>query len=125
MLGEATCNGFFADNWLAVIRGNRLYKLRAKAVVVATGSLEQPAVFRNNDLPGIMMGSAAQRLIHFYGVRPGKRAVILTANDDGYAQAIDLLKIGSEVVIRVHMPMRRRHFIEWPSRMKNTVVVDG
>jgi len=83
VLSEATCNGWFADNWLAVIRGNRLYKLRAKAVVIATGSLEQPAVFRNNDLPGIMLGSAAQRLIHLYGVRPGRRAVVLTANADG------------------------------------------
>jgi sarcosine oxidase subunit alpha len=97
VMTDAVVTGLFTDNWIPVISGNRFYKLRAKAVVVATGSIEQPAVFRNNDLPGIMMGSAAQRLIHLYGVRPGKRAVILTANDDGYAQAIDLLKIGSEV----------------------------
>ena len=51
---------------------------------------EQPIVFRNNDLPGIMYGSAAQRLIKLYGVRPGKRAVVLTANDDGYGVALDL-----------------------------------
>ncbi len=61
---------------------------------MATGSIEQPAVFRNNDLPGVMMGSAAQRLIHLYGVKPGTRAVILTANDDGYGVALDLVEAG-------------------------------
>ena len=47
-----------------MIKGNRLYKLRAKSIVVATGSIEQPSVFRNNDLPGVMFASAAQRLIN-------------------------------------------------------------
>ncbi|GAB2178861.1 2Fe-2S iron-sulfur cluster-binding protein [Dongia sp. agr-C8] len=103
VMTDAVVTGLFADNWIPIVRGHRFYKLRAKSVVVATGSIEQPAVFRNNDLPGIMLGSAAQRLIHFYGVRPGKRAVVLTANDDGYAQAIDLLKIGSEVAAVVDL----------------------
>ena len=103
ILTDATCNGFFADNWLAVIKGNRLYKLRAKAVVVATGSLEQPAVFHNNDLPGVMLGSAAQRLIKLYGVRPGRRAVVLTANADGYGVALDLADAGVEVAAVVDL----------------------
>jgi sarcosine oxidase subunit alpha len=94
----AICSGYFADHWLPVIKGNRFYKLRAKSVVIATGSLEQPAVFRNNDLPGVMMASAAQRLIRLYGVRPGRKAVILAANDDAYGAALDLLDAGTEVV---------------------------
>lgn len=103
VMTNAICSGWFADNWLPVIQGNRFHKLRAKAVVIATGSIEQPSVFRNNDLPGIMMGSAAQRLIHLYGVRPGKRAVILTANRDGYGQALDLLEAGIEVAAVVDL----------------------
>ncbi len=91
VLTDAVCTGLFADNWLPVIRGNRLYKLRAKSVVVATGSLEQPSVFRNNDLPGVMFASAAQRLVRLYGVKPGNRAVMLAANDDCYAAALDML----------------------------------
>ena len=63
---ETACLGWYADNWLPLVRGNRLYKLRAKALVVATGSLEQPLVFRNNDLPGVMLSGAAQRLIKLY-----------------------------------------------------------
>src|SRR5262249_60031817 len=97
VLSDAMCSGLFADNWLPVIRGNRLYKLRAKAVVVATGVIEQPSVFRNNDLPGVMFASAAQRLIRLYGVKPGNEAVILAANDSGYAAALDLQEVGITV----------------------------
>ncbi|HVR65376.1 MAG TPA: 2Fe-2S iron-sulfur cluster-binding protein [Verrucomicrobiae bacterium] len=92
-----TCNGLFSDSWLALVKGTRLYKLRAKSVVIATGSLEQPAVFRHNDLPGVMMGSAAQRLIRHYGIRPGRRAVVLTANSDGYGVALDLAEAGVQL----------------------------
>lgn len=87
---NAMCTGWFADNWLAVMCERRLIKLRAKAVVAATGSIEQPAVFRNNDLPGVMLGSAAQRLMNLYGIAPGNNAVVLTGNDDGYGVALDL-----------------------------------
>ena len=97
VMTSAACTGWFADNLLAVVHGRRFTKLRAKAVVIATGSIEQPLVFRNNDLPGVMLGSAAQRLIHMYGVRPGKRAVVATANADGYGVALDLDDAGVEV----------------------------
>ena len=97
------CNGVFADNWLALVGGNRMYKLRARTVVLATGVVEQPAVFRNNDLPGVMLGSAAQRLIHLYGVRPGRRALVLTANADGYGVALDLREAGVEVAAVVDL----------------------
>ena len=97
VMTDAVCNAWFADNWLPVIRGKRLYKVRAKEFVLAAGSLEQPAQFHNNDLPGVMLGSAAQRLIRLYGVRPGKRAVVMTGNTDGYRVALDLMDAGVEV----------------------------
>jgi sarcosine oxidase subunit alpha len=103
VLTNAVCEGLFADNWLSVVRGRRLYKLRAQRVVLATGALEQPAIFRGNDLPGVMLGSAAQRLIHLYGVRPGSRAVVLAANDDGYAVALDLAEAGVEVAALIDL----------------------
>ena len=97
VMTDAVCTGLYADNWLSIVKRNRLYKVRARAVVVATGSLEQPLVFRNNDLPGVMLGSATQRLIKLYGVRPGRRAVVVTANGDGYGVALDLAEAGTEV----------------------------
>ena len=97
VMTDAVCNGWFADNWLPVIRGNRLHKVRARQAILATGSIEQPMIFRNNDLPGVMQGTAAQRLTRLYGVRPGKRAVVLTANAHGYGVALDLIEAGVEV----------------------------
>lgn len=97
ILEGAYCNGWFTDHFMPVIQGNRMFKLRAKAVVVATGSYEQPLVFRNNDLPGVMYGSAAQRLMNRYGAKPGERAVVATSNADGYATALDLIESGVDV----------------------------
>ncbi|WP_281362662.1 2Fe-2S iron-sulfur cluster-binding protein [Vreelandella maris] len=103
VLCKATCNGWFTDNFLPVIQGTRMYKVRAQECIVAAGAFDQPAIFRNNDLPGVMLASAAQRLIRHYAVRPGKRAVVLTGNDDGYLAALDLHEQGIEVAALVDM----------------------
>jgi len=103
VMTNAVCNGWFADNWLPIIQGSRLFKVRAKKVVMCVGAMEQQAVFRNNDLPGVMMGSAAQRLIRLYAVRPGQRAVVLAGNNDGYAVALDLLEAGIDVAAIVDL----------------------
>lgn len=89
--------GLYGDNWLAVNTQQGLIKLSALSVVVATGVFEQPAVFRNNDLPGVMNASAAQRLIARYGVAPCQKAVVLTSNPEGYRAALDLYKVGIRV----------------------------
>jgi len=103
ILANATCNGWFADNYLPVIQGKRMYKVRAKECIVASGSFEQHVVFRNNDLPGVMMSTAATRLMKHYAVKPGKRAVVLTGNDDGYLAALALHDQGVEVAAVVDM----------------------
>ena len=57
-----------------------------------------PLVFGNNDLPGVMLGSAVQRLLHLFGVCPGKKILVVTANEDGWRVAADLRIAGLEVV---------------------------
>ncbi|HKQ23169.1 MAG TPA: glycine cleavage T C-terminal barrel domain-containing protein [Burkholderiales bacterium] len=89
--------GCFADHWVALVDVERMTKMRARAVIVASGVYEQPAVFRNNDLPGVMVASAAQRLIYRYAVKPMQTAVVLTGNQDGYAAALDLIANGIRV----------------------------
>ncbi len=93
--------GYYADHELAVSRIDRedggLLLLRAGAVVMATGCIEQPAVFRNNDLPGVLLGSAAQRLLYGHGISVGERIVVLGANDEAIALALDLLSQGLKV----------------------------
>jgi sarcosine oxidase, subunit alpha len=94
---DATCTGLFAEGWASVVQGQRLYKVRAKQIILATGGFDQPIVFANNDRPGIMFADAAQRLIRLYGVKPGERAVIATSNRYGYDAALDCLEAGIAV----------------------------
>ncbi|PYB81158.1 aminomethyltransferase [Pseudomonas sp. LB-090624] len=103
VLLEATCNGWFTDNYLPVIQHKRLYKVRANRCLVTAGSFDQPVVFRNNDLPGVMLTSAAQRLMKLYAVKPGERAVVLTGHDDGYLAALDLQEQGVAIAAVVDM----------------------
>ena len=62
--------GWYQDNWLCGVKGTRLFKIRTKSVVVATGAYETPLIFDNNDLPGVMLGNAVQRLLHLFSVLP-------------------------------------------------------
>ena len=94
VLTECTVLGWYEDNWLAAEQQGHLIKIRAQAIVVATGAYEQPLVFDHNDVPGVMLAGAAQRLLKLYGVLPGRRALVVTANDDGWAVAADLLAAG-------------------------------
>jgi len=75
----------------------RLLKIRAKKVIVATGSLERPLVFDNNDRPGIMLSSAIKKYADFYGVICGKKNIFFTNNDSAYESAISLYKKGIKV----------------------------
>ncbi len=75
----------------------RLWRTRAKQVVLATGAIERPIVFGNNDLPGIMLCSAVSEYINRFAVTPGRRAVVFTNNDSAYQCAVDMLEAGVEV----------------------------
>ena len=75
----------------------RLLKIRAKKVIVATGSLERPFIFNNNDRPGIMLASAIKKYADYYGVVCGKKNVFFTNNDTAYESVISLYKKGIKV----------------------------
>ncbi|RLQ87568.1 sarcosine oxidase subunit alpha [Notoacmeibacter ruber] len=75
----------------------RMWRVRAKQVVLAQGALEKPLVFNGNDRPGIMLAGAAQTYLHRYGVRVGDRAVILTAHDSAWYAAFDLADAGTTI----------------------------
>ncbi|MEO8627761.1 MAG: sarcosine oxidase subunit alpha family protein [Betaproteobacteria bacterium] len=77
----------------------RVWKVRAKQVVLATGAHERPLVFGNNDLPGIMLASAVSTYVRRYAVLPGGRAVVFTNNDAGYDAALSLHSAGASVVV--------------------------
>ncbi|WP_283172173.1 2Fe-2S iron-sulfur cluster-binding protein [Parathalassolituus penaei] len=103
LMTNATCNAWFVDNWLPVLQGKRLFKVRAKQCIMATGAFEQHVVFRGNDLPGVVLCSAAMRMMKLYALKPGQTAVIVTGNDDGYLTALALKKQGVQVAMLVDM----------------------
>ena len=86
-----------------LVAASGVTQVHARAIIFATGVIEQPAVFRNNDLPGIMLATGAQRLIHRFAVAPCDTCVVLTANDEGYRAAIDFAAAGIRVAAVVDM----------------------
>jgi len=77
----------------------KLWYIRAKEVIVSTGSIERPLVFGNNDRPGIMLASAAKEYMKVYGVLIGKKPIIFTNNDNGYETAIEFKKNGADPAV--------------------------
>src|SRR6185437_4704323 len=103
VLTNSVVTGRYDDNWVAVVRrglpdeAEQLIKARAKVLVVAPGLIERPYVFQGNDVPGVMLSTAVRRLVNLYSVKPGERAVVLSANAAGDAAANDLRRVGIEV----------------------------
>jgi len=77
----------------------RWRQVRAKRVILATGAHERPIAFTGNDLPGVMLASAARIYVNAYGVLLGRAAVLLTRADSGYQAAFDLAKVGISTTI--------------------------
>jgi sarcosine oxidase subunit alpha len=75
----------------------RYVEIRATSVVVATGCIERPLLFENNERPGVMQIGCAHRLAHTYGLLPGKQAVFSVGHDLGLEAALDLFDLGLEV----------------------------
>jgi sarcosine oxidase, subunit alpha len=98
LMTRATAFGHYDQNLVLVAErrpgAGRLWQVRAKRVVLATGAHERPLIFANNDRPGIMLAGAARTYVNRYGVAPGKRAVIFTNNDSTDLVAADLKSAG-------------------------------
>jgi len=75
----------------------RLWRVRARWVVLAQGAIEKPLVFNGNDRPGVMLAGAAQTYLNRYGVRVGDRPVVLTSHDSAWYAAFDLQGAGARV----------------------------
>lgn len=77
---------------------HRLWRIRARRVISATGALERPLSFAGNDKPGVMLASAVRDYIMNFGVAPGNNIVVVTNNDDAYRTAICAVEAGVKVV---------------------------
>jgi len=112
-LSRSVVTGLHDHNWLTVnerrthhlsdsapakTSRERIHKVRAHSVVLATGAHERPLVFGNNDIPGCMQCGAVSTYIRRYAVVPGTSLVVMTSNDSGYQAALDWHDVGREVV---------------------------
>lgn len=96
ILSRAPALGFF-DGLVPVWQDSTLHQVRAARFVAATGTIEQPLVFADNDLPGIMLARGARRMAALYGLRIGRQAVVSTVGDDGIDAALALHAAGIPV----------------------------
>jgi len=109
LLPRTSVSGYYENNFLAAAqrvtnhfgpqgqRGKlreRLWRIRAQSVVLATGAIERPLVFSNNDRPGVMLASAVRLYVNRFGVVPGSSVVVATNNDEAYRTAFDLHAVG-------------------------------
>ena len=111
LLPRTTAFGYFPHNMIGLnerltdhldelpahLPRERMWQVRAKNVVLATGAIERPLIFPGNDKPGVMLASAAHTYLHRYGVKVGSKAVIVTASDDAYQTALDLQAAGVDI----------------------------
>ena len=119
ILTRCTAFGYYAQNFVGLwervsdhlseaerpqrLPRQRLWRVRAKEVVLATGAIERPLTFHENDRPGIMLAGAVRTYMHRYGVLPGKRIAVATNNDSGWDAAFDIARMGGEVVAIVDL----------------------
>jgi sarcosine oxidase, subunit alpha len=108
VLQNSYCFGLYEGKLLGIVQPKphpraveRLIHLRAQRVLVATGAYEVPLLFPNNDLVGIMLSTAVQRLVHLYGIVPGKAAVVIASGDQGKEVASDLEAASTRVAATV------------------------
>jgi sarcosine oxidase, subunit alpha len=105
VLLNAACSGLYEGGLLAIVEKRpsawieeRLLHLRTQRIIVATGSYEVPLLFENNDLPGIILLSGAQRLLHLHHIRPGERVLIAGSGTEASALKTQMMNIGCEVL---------------------------
>ena len=111
LLPRTTAFGYYDGNLVAALERvtdhlasppahlprQRLWLIRAKAVVLATGAIERGIAYASNDLPGTMLAGAAHAYVVRHAVRPGSRAVVFTNNDGAYRAALAMHAAGIEV----------------------------
>src|SRR6185437_11374634 len=113
LLRDATVFGHYEHSFFAIAERRpgapfgqprqRLWKVRAGRAIFATGAIERPLVFPDNDRPGIMLASSVRRYLHRFAVLCGRRAVVVTNNDSAYAVTLDLHHAGAAVAAVVEL----------------------
>ncbi|MCL5290593.1 MAG: NAD(P)/FAD-dependent oxidoreductase [Bacillota bacterium] len=131
VMTEATALGYYEDGVLLVEHHNKITAVKPDRLIIATGGAEKNLMFPNNDLPGIYGAGAVQTLVNVFGVKPGKKVLMVGAGNIGVIVSYQLLQAGVEVaaiieaaprigaywvhaakVVRAGVPIYTRHTIK-------------
>lgn len=114
VLDRTTVAGLYDDNFATAVESVgerfgtgapdhlprlRLWRIRARQIVLATGAHERPYAFANNDTPGVMLGNAIRHYAGRYAVVPGRQVLLGTNNDSAYRTARLLAQAGVGVTL--------------------------
>jgi sarcosine oxidase subunit alpha len=103
----------------------RLWQMRAREVVLATGAIERPLVFANNDRPAAMLADSARRYARQYGAKVGAHVVVATTHDSAYRAALDLKKAGVGVALIADLRPEARGPLADSARAAGIEVIAG
>ena len=117
VLTRTTAFGYYAQNMVGLAERvgdhlaapapgtprERLWRVRAGRVVIATGAIERHLVFPGNDRPGVMLASAARTYLNHHGVAVGRAVAVHTASNAAYHAALDLHRAGVKVAAIVDL----------------------
>lgn len=93
--------GCYGDRVLGIADSERFERLRYESIIVATGAAENSILFENNDLPGVYGAGAVQTLMNVYGVKPGRRVLMVGSGNIGLIVSYQMIQAGIEVAALV------------------------
>jgi sarcosine oxidase, subunit alpha len=82
---------------LAVRWQGAIHRVRPRALVVCTGSRDQPLLFDRNDLPGILGGRAVLLLLRRHRLLPSRSALVIGDGPAALPVCHELLEAGAKV----------------------------
>jgi sarcosine oxidase, subunit alpha len=107
ILKRTTAFGYYHDNFIGAVErltdhlpdgGNapreKLWRIRAREVILAQGAIERPLVFAENDTPGVMLSSAAKTFALRFGVAVGQSLALMASHDSGWHDVFAMAKAG-------------------------------
>ena len=108
--------GFYHDNFIGAAQRltdhladpghaprEKLWRIRASEVILAQGAIERPLVFAGNDVPGVMLASAARTFLYRHGVAVGRNVAVMATHDSGWHDAFALARAGVKIAAIVEL----------------------
>lgn len=118
IMTEATVLGIYEDGVISINHNGKYIKVNPKAMLISTGASEKVLAFPNNDLPGIYGAGAVQTLMNVYGIKPGKKVLMVGAGNIGLIVSYQLMQAGVEVAAIIDAAPRIGGYLVHASKIR-------